>query len=140
MDSEIANLRFQKEFENLDKWVFEWIGPDRVYKQSGIIFANLQQKSTGKDFLLRVDCGKNFPLEPADYKFVNPDTQNDDRSEFWPTYNQNAFKTNENPRWICLAGTLAYKKHHSEHQYNSKSNSISQTTHHVFLEINGWSS
>ena len=138
MDSELANLKFQKEFENLDKWVSEWVGPDRVYKQPGIIFARLQQKSTGNDFLLRVDCGKNFPLEPADYKFVNPDTQNDDGSEFWPAYNQNAFKTNENPRWICLAGTSAYKKHHSGYQHNPKFNSISQTVHHVFLEINEW--
>ena len=138
MDSELTNLAFQKEFKNLDKWVSEWIGSDRVYKQPGIIFVKLRQKSTGKDFLLRVDCGKNFPLEPADYKFVNPDTQNDDRLEFWPTYNQNAFKTNENPRWICIAGTLAYKRHHSEYQHNPKINSISQTVHHVFQEINGW--
>ena len=138
MDSKLANLKFQKEFENLDKWVSEWIGPDRVHQQPRSIFANLKQKSTGKDFLLRVDCGKEFPLEPADYKFVNPDTRNDDGPEFWPIHNQNAFKTGENPRWICLAGTLAYKKQHSKHQYNSKFNSISQTVQHVFLEINGW--
>ena len=114
------------------------IGPDRVYRQHSTIFANLRQESTGKDFLLRVDCEENFPLEPADYKFVNPDTRNDDGPQFWPTYNTNAFKTGETPRWICIAGTLGYKKHHSDYKYNPRVNSISQTVHHVFLEINGW--
>ena len=138
MDSSLANLRFREEFGNMDKWVSEYISPNRVYQQPMTMFANLQQKSTGKDFLLRVDCSKNFPLEPADYKFVNPETRNDSGSEFWPTHNQNAFKANENPRWICLAGTLEYKKHHPEYRHNSKIHSVSQTLFHILLEINGW--
>ena len=51
-----------------------------------------------KKFLLRVDCGENFPIEPADYKFVNSDTQTDDGSDYWLVYNTNAFKTGETPR------------------------------------------
>ena len=138
MDTNLSRLRFQKEYENLNAWVSACIGPNRVFQQHPTIFANLQQESTGKKFLLRVDCGENFPIEPADYKFVNSDTQTDDGSDYWPVYNTNAFKTGETPRWICIAGTLEYKKHHPDYNHDPMVNSISQTVHHVFLEINGW--
>jgi hypothetical protein len=104
-----------------------------------IVYIYFPTKSDNKKFLLKITCDGEFPLEPADYVFVNPVTKQDDGLEFWPNEGQEAFKIdNQNPRWICLAGTREYKKHHSEHQFNPKVNSLAQTVFHIFRQINGW--
>jgi hypothetical protein len=134
----LAKLEIESEIKKLDNLITEWIGPDRVIQEGNIIFVQLRKIDDEKEFLLKVCYGEEFPLVPADYIFVNPETKNDDSPEHWPVYNQDAFKTAENPRWICIAGTLAYKKHHTDHQFNPKINSLNQTVFHIFREINGW--
>lgn len=138
MDESLVAFHFNSEIQKLNKLVSEWIGLDRVIQNGNVIFVKLQKINETIEFLLRIDIGDKFPLEPANYTFVNPITKLDDSLQHWPTYNQNAFKSNENPRWICIAGTLEYKKHHAEHQYNPKINTLNQTIFHIFREINGW--
>ena len=138
MDEMLAKLEIESEIEKLDSLITEWIGPDRITQEGNTIYVKLRKKDDEREFLLKVSCGKEFPLIPADYIFINPETKNDDSLEHWPVYNQNAFKTGENPRWICIAGTSEYKKHHPEHQFNPKINSLNQTVFHIFREINGW--
>lgn len=139
MDEMLAKLEIESEIEKLDNLITDWIGPDRVKQDGNAIYVKLRKNDDKREFLLKVSCGEGFPLIPADYIFINQDTKNDDSPEHWPMYNQNAFKTSENPRWICIAGTLEYKKHHMEHQFNPKTNSLNQTVFHIFKEINGWS-
>ena len=138
MDEALVALHFNSEIQKLDKLVSEWLGPDRVIQDGKTIFVKLQKIDGAIEFLLSIDVGEKFPLEPANYIFVNPTTKHDDDLAYWPTYNQDAFKSNENPRWICIAGTLAYKIHHADHQYNPKINTLNQTVFHIFREINGW--
>lgn len=126
------------EVEKLKKVMGDWMNVDDITTDGKIIYINLPKKSDGKKFLLRITCDEEFPLQPADYVFVNPETKQDDGKEFWSDDNQDALKTNENPRWICLAGTRAYKNHHTDHQFNPKVNSLAQTVFHIFRQINGW--
>jgi len=138
MDEMLAKLETESEIKKLDKLITEWIGQNRVIQEGNIIYVKLRKVDDEREFLLKVSCGEEFPLVPADYIFVNPETKNDDSTEHWPAYNQNAFKTGENPRWVCIAGTLGYKNHHTDHKFNPKINSLSQTVFHIFREINGW--
>jgi len=139
MDAALATTLFEEEVNKLKKGMSDWIDTNDIRVDGRIIYIYLTRKSDSKKFLLKIVCDGEFPLEPADYFFVNPDTKQDDSIEFWPNEGQDAFKTeNQNPRWICLAGTREYKKHHSEHQFNPKTNSLAQTTFHIFRQINGW--
>ncbi len=138
MDKDLGTAKIDSEVKKLNQLITEWIGPDRVTREDRIIFVKLKKKDDGKEFLLKIVCSDQFPLEPPNYFFVNPKTKEDDSAQYWPTHNQDAFKSNENPRWICIAGTLEYKKHHNEHIYNPNINSINQTVFHIFREINGW--
>lgn len=138
MDKVLALSKIFSEVEKLNTLITEWIGPERVIHDENTIFIKLRKNDNEREFLLRVTCGEGFPLEPADYVFVNPETKEDDSREYWPIHNNDAFKFNENPRWICIAGTLAYKNHHKEYKFNSKFNSLNQTVFHIFKEINGW--
>lgn len=138
MDSELATLRFKEEIEKLQNGIVaEYVRPSDIFQEGNSIFFNLPIVGTTKKFLLKVDCDEDFPKNPADYMFVNPTTKLDDDKKYWPDDNQQAFKNNENPRWICLAGTKEYKNRHSD-KYNPKTNSLSQTVFHILRQMNGW--
>lgn len=138
MDNELAKKLFEKEVSKLQKIMSHDLKPQDIVVEENNIYAKLPKKKETETFLLKVSCDENFPLEPADYIFVNPETKQDDNKEYWPDDNNQAFKINENPRWVCLAGTKEYKKRHPEHKFNSKVNTLSQTTFHIFRQINGW--
>jgi hypothetical protein len=139
MDATLAITLFEEEVNKLRKGMKDWIDVNDITVEGKIVYIYLSRNSDNRKFLLKIVCDGEFPLEPADYTFVNPATKQDDGMEFWPNDNQDAFKTNDqNLRWICIAGTREYKKHHSDHQFNSKINSLAQTTFHIFRQINGW--
>lgn len=138
MDAELSKSLFEKEVEKMHKVMTEWIGDGNISIDGRLVYMLLPRVKDNHRFLLRISCEENFPIEPADYIFVNPQTKVDDGKEFWPDDNQQAFKNNENPRWMCLAGTKEYKKRHPEHQYNPKIHTMSQIVFHIFRQINGW--
>jgi hypothetical protein len=142
MDPELAALQMTsnvtKEIEKLKRGIItEYISSSDIVEDGKVIFLNLPVIKQDKRFLLRIDYDEKFPQEPADYKFVNPNTKADDDKQYWPDDNQQAFKAGENPRWICLAGTKEYKNKH-EGKYNPNTNSLSQTVFHIFRQMNGW--
>lgn len=139
MDALLANALFEEEVNKLRKGMSIWMNVNDIAIEGKTVYIYLPKKSDNKKFLLKIVCDGEFPLEPADYVFINPITKQDNGLEFWPNDGQDAFKTeNQNLRWICLAGTREYKKHHLEHQFNPKVNSLVQTTFHIFKQINGW--
>lgn len=138
MDNELTKKLFEKEVTKLRKVMSDDLKPEDIAVEERSIYIKLPKKKTDDIFLLKVTCDENFPLDPADYVFVNLDTKQEDSKDNWPEDNNQAFKVGENPRWICLAGTKEYKKRHQEHKFNSKVNTLSQTVFHIFRQINGW--
>lgn len=137
MDSVLATKLFEQELAKLKKVMSDDLINSDIFIEK-IIYVNLPRKNDGIKFLLKITCDEEFPLEPADYMFVNPVSKKDDDKQYWPTDNNQAFKLDENPRWICLAGTKEYKKRHPDHQFNSKIHTLSQTVFHILRQINGW--
>lgn len=138
MDNELTKKLFEKEITKLRKVMSEDLKPEDIVVNERNIYIKLPKKKTDDVFFLKATCDENFPLEPADYVFVNPNTKQEDSKDHWPDDNNQSFKVGENPRWICLAGTKEYKKRHPEHKFNSKVNTLSQTVFHIFRQINGW--
>jgi len=138
LDEQLANQLFKKEVGKLRKVMSEDLEKGDIFEEERVIFVNLPRKKDKRKFLLRIDCTGEFPLEPANYIFVNPKTKQDDGTEFWPDDKKESFKIEENPRWICLAGTREYKNRHAEHQFNPHFHTLSQTVFHIFRQINGW--
>lgn len=138
MDARLAEISFFEEVKKLKKVMSDWIGEESITVEEKTIYINLLRKSDKKEFLLKCICDGEFLIQPADYVFVNPETKTDEGKEYWPDDGQEAFKMNENPRWICIAGTREYKKRHSDHQFSPTFHTLAQTVFHIFRQINGW--
>lgn len=137
MDEALIRLIREKAIDALYKTVSKIIDTELVTIEDNSIFVNLPRKSDNTYFLLRIDLPDTFNLDPADYYFVNPENKTDRNSQFWPNDGDDSFKiNNQNPPWICIAGTSAYKHHHQK--YDPKIHTLSQTVIHIYRQINGW--
>lgn len=112
------------------------IGLNSVHEENGFLYVTIPRGQNGTSFVLKIILPDNFPLEPGNYLFVNPQTKNDDSAEYWPEDNEQAFKIkNQNPRWICLAGTSDYKQRHNG-VYDPNIHTLSTTVIHIYKQIN----
>lgn len=137
MDDEFARLARKKAIDALCKTVSKFIGTGLVTIEGNSIFVNLPRESDKEYFLLRIDLPDTFPLNPGDYYFVNPENKTERGPQFWPDDGGEGFNiTNQNPPWICVAGTSAYKHHHGK--YDPKVHTLAQTVVHIYRQINGW--
>ena len=137
MNKLLAQNAKQEKISILTKVITKLIGSNLVQEENDYIFVTLIREKDNTSFLLKIIFPDNFPLEPANYIFVNPKTKVDDDSQFWPSDNQQAFKVaKQNPRWICIAGTSEYKHHHNG-AYDPTSHSLSSTVINIYKQING---
>lgn len=99
------------------------------------VYVKLPCLKNNRSYLLRIDCN-DYPIEPADYKFVNPQTKLDSSPEDWPNDNNQGFKIVENPRWICIVGTREYKKRHPGSPIDPNENLLHRVVFHIFSQMN----
>ena len=102
----------------------------------GTLYARLARARDGAEFVLRIARAELHPLRPPSYGFVDPATLADSGPGCWPDDGQQAFKTECDPRWICMPGTVEYRDNHSRYWFDSKRDSICQTVLHIFARIN----
>ena len=92
MNKLLAQNSRQEKIVALTKVIAKLIAPDHVQVAGDTIFVNLPKDKDNTLFLLKITLPENFPLEPADYFFVNPETKFDDSPEFWPKDDEQALK------------------------------------------------
>ncbi len=135
MNDLLAQNIKQEKIKILIKISSKLIGLNSVQEENGFLYVTITRKQDNTSFLLKIILPDNFPLEPGNYLFVNPQTKNDDSDKYWPQDNEQAFKIkNQTSRWICLAGTSAYKLHHNG-MYDPNVHSLSTTVIHIYKQI-----
>ena len=135
MDSMLFESLHKQKQEQID--ILKRVVPDRwdgVVEASGSqVFVTIPA-SNDRRYMLRIDIPERFPMGPADYTFVNPETRTDARPEFWPK-NASGILVEESPPWICIKGTKAYSDHHPDG--SSSSSSLAKVVSHIFQSIRG---
>ena len=137
VDAELALARRDGETKAIERLVKDAMGGCLSVAADGTLYARLARASDGAEFVLRISCDEWHPLRPPSYGFVDPVTLRDGGPGCWPDDGQQAFKTQCDPPWICMPGTVEYWDHHSDYWFNSKRDSICQTLMHIFSRING---
>lgn len=137
MDDALSKLSRKKAIDALNKTMLRFFDDaNLVTLEENSIFISIPRESDKFYFLLRVDLPDTFPLEPGDYYFVNPKNKTEPGSQFWPSDGDDSLKIkNQNPPWICISGTSAYKFHHKK--YDLKTNTLAQIVIHIYRQING---
>ena len=137
MDEILAQSMKKKAIDALCKTLPRIIDTGFLNVENNSLFVNLPRKSDGQCFLLRVDLPESFPLDPANYYFINPKNKTERSSQFWPNDEEKSFKiSGQNPPWICLAGTSEYKSRH-DNKYDHSTHKLSQIIIHIYRQING---
>ena len=134
MDAALARTRLDAEVKSLCGLADDW--PDvELMRVDGATILLYMWGSGGRKFLLRISCGADYPMDPPSYAFLDPHTGDDAGVECWPEDGNTAFKTDENPPWMCVAGTLEYRQHHPDHRFDPNVHSICQTVAHISRRI-----
>lgn len=126
----MARTRLDTEVQSLRQLVSEWPDLEHVRVDGSAVLVGMVGRRRRK-FLLQISCGPDYPMEPPSYKFLAPDTEADVGVECWPEHDSTAFKTAENPPWMCVAGTLECRQHHPEQRFDPHVHSICQTVAHI---------
>lgn len=134
MDAALARTRLDAEVQGLRRLVDDWQDLERMRVDGAIIFVHMTGRG-GRKFLLRISCGTDYPMNPPSYAFLDPSTGDDAGVECWPEDGNEAFKTYENPPWMCVAGTLEYMQHHPDHRFDPNVHSICQTVAQISRRI-----
>lgn len=134
MDAALARTRLDAEVQGLRRLVDDWQDLERMRVDGAIIFVHMTGRG-GRKFLLRISCGADYPMNPPSYAFLDPSTGDDAGVECWPEDGNEAFKTYENPPWMCVAGTLEYMQHHPDHRFDPNVHSICQTVAQISRRI-----
>ena len=136
MDKVLARTLDEKRRRQIEQLKQTWAKlhrPGLVEVQDGLVFVTIPA-SGNHSYMLKIEIPEEFPMKPADYSFVDPDTRNDDDQKCWPS-GVSGFNTEGLPRWMCIAGTKGYADHHSgEHD---PSLSLAQVVVHIYRQIIG---
>lgn len=136
MDKILAKTLDEKkdrQIEQLKHTWAEWHRPGLVEIQDGLVFVTIPAGGN-HSYMLKIEIPEEFPMKPADYSFVDPDTRNDDDPKCWPS-GVSGLHANESPRWICIGGTKDYADHYGG-KYDS-SLSLAQVVVHIYRQIIG---
>lgn len=97
------------------------------------VFVPFQSSKFNRRFMLRVRVDSEYPVNPADYIFVNPENRNEEGIPHWPNDGGQAFKL-ENPPWLCMAGTRAWVQHGHPNS-GTKFNLIENVVFSIFAKL-----
>jgi hypothetical protein len=82
-----------------------------VERMGTTLFIGFVRPQDGRELMLRLRCD-GWPARLPSVDFVNPVSRVDEGSAVWPSDGEQAFKTNSQPRFICLPGSLEYQNSH----------------------------
>ena len=134
-DAKIDVARCDGESDALRRLVKGELGGRLDVATDGTLYARLAQARDGAEFVLRIASAGWHPMRPPSYGFVDPATLADSGRGCWPDDGQQAFKTECNPRWICMPGMVDYRDNRSIYWFDSKRDLIFQTALHAFARI-----
>jgi hypothetical protein len=98
------------------------------------IFVPFQSSKLNRRFMLRVWVDGEYPINPADYVFVNPESRKEEGIPYWPNDGGQAFKL-ENPPWLCMAGTRAWVQKGGHPNPGTKFNLIENVLFSIFAKL-----
>lgn len=106
-----------------------------VVQKDEFIYVPIPSRKHNRKFMLRALIDKEYPENPADYSFVNPETRQDTGIVDWPNDGGNAFKQ-ESPPWICMAGTRAWVQRGNHPNPGLQVNLIENVVFSIFAKLN----
>jgi hypothetical protein len=132
---EIAFKRFLEESIAQVKHMASYLGvsENEIAVDASDVFVPIQSSKFNRRFTLRVRVDSEYPVNPADYVFVNPENRNAEGIPYWPNDGGQAFKL-ENPPWLCIMGTRAWVQHGHPNP-GTKFNLIENVVFSIFAKL-----
>lgn len=137
MDEVLARSAFDDVVVHLEQMADGGAGIGEIEAAGRAILVTITCANSKRGYRLKIECGNDFPARPPEYMFVNPATREDDGKACWPDDGQQSFKTDGEPRWICIQGTAAYASHHAEYQYSARRDTVNRVVFQIMRRING---
>ena len=133
---ETASKRFLEESIVRIKRMAGYLGVSEteIIVETTDVYVPLLSSKYNRKFMLRVRVDSEYPVNPADYVFVNPENRYEEGIAYWPNDGGQAFKL-ENPPWICMAGTRAWVQHGHPNP-GARVNLIENVAFSVFAKLN----
>jgi len=105
-----------------------------VMLEGNDLFILMPSSKYNRKYMLKVSIYEGYPINAADYLFVDTETKQEKGIEHWPNDGGQAFKL-ENPPWICMAGTRAWILHGHPNQ-GPQTNLIENVVFSIWVKLN----
>lgn len=139
MDETCSTNFFQRSIENVKK-MMEHLGvpQEKITVDALTLFIPIPSSRFNRQYMLRVRQANNYPMEAAEYTFVNPENTSQEGDTYWPNDGGNAFKIQNPPGnapWMCIAGTSTWSQH-GHPNAGGKQNLIENVVSSIYYELN----
>ena len=110
------------------------ISEDEVIVNGNEVYVSIPSSKYARRFALRARVDEGYPVDPAEYDFVNPQNFKEEGVAYWPNDGGQAFKVESRP-WICMAGTRAWMQH-GHPKPDARVNLIENVVFSIFVKLN----